>query len=65
MTACTLMEATDEWGMALLVRRAEVEAVREAQGNGGRGRATLFLRSGAMISLTTEFLTVAERLKGE
>ena len=62
MTASDFVEFSDEWGEPMLVARDQVAAIRKAQENIGRGRTTLFLKSGAMIPLITEFADVCERL---
>ena len=65
MTTSAFMDLTDEWGMALLVRRDQVEIVREVQGTDGEPRAALCLKSGAMIPVKTKFSTVADLLEGK
>ena len=58
------IQFSDEWGMTLLIRTDEIEAVREVEGNDGQCRAALFLKSGVTFAVKTKFVTVAERLKG-
>ena len=58
-------EASDEWGQQILVRRSEVETIREALGPVGDGRTTITMRSGTSITVKAGFSILAARLEGK